>query len=503
MGMVISRYFFLVLFAFASVLTLAAEAAQPVADWPMYGRNLKHTFHNKQSQIDPSNVGNLKALWTFQTGDAVSASPTVVKGVVYVGSWDGYFYALHANSGALVWKFPVDCQNTVLPVPARCLPSGSPQPSRNKTDGGIITSSAAVVDGVVYFAAGKTLYSLNAADGSLRWKKVICGNPDKPDCAADSQDPTRIFSSPAVFDGLVFVGHTPDGTVGYRGGIEGIDAATGNRRWRFEVDPESNAGGAVTGAYNRGCGSVWSSAAVDTLQHLVFFTTGNCNRGAQPLYHEAILALEANSGKLRWLFRPRTTDTCDFDFGTSPNVIDVAGGAYLGAGGKDGTYYLLNRATGALVWSKRVVFGGDAGGFFGAAAFDGQRLYSATGIGDFDPQHPLKRCSLDLRDLPIQEPSMHALNLADGHVAWERMLNYSFGATSLGDGVVFSGLAGIPPVLKPALKVYDAQSGALLKTFSMPGAVSSAATPVGKMLFVGSGNSTDGTGSGVHAFALH
>ncbi len=502
MATLISRCFFLVLFAVAG-FTLAAEA-QAAAEWPMYGRNPKHSFHNKQSRIDPSNVGNLKAAWTFPTGDAVSASPAVVKGVVYVGSWDGYFYALHAATGAPVWKFPfsVDCQNTVLPVPPRCLAPGTPPPSRSNTDGGLITSSAAVDGDAVYFAAGKTLYSLNAADGSLRWKRVICGNPDAADCASDSKDPTRIFSSPTVFEGGVFIGHTVDGAVGYRGGIEAIDAASGNQLWRFEVDPQFDAQGGVIGAYNRGCGGVWSSAAVDVVQHLVFFTTANCHRGAQPLYHEAILALDSRAGTLKWAFRPRTTDTCDFDFGTSPNVIDFAGGGYLGAGGKDGTYYLLNRATGALVWSKRVVFGGDAGGFFGAAAFDGQRIFSATGIGDFDPQHPLKRCSADLRDLPIQEPSMHALNLANGQPAWERPFNYSFGATSLGNGVVFSGLVGIPPVLKPALKAYDAQSGTLLKTFTMPGAVNSAAIPVGKMLFVGSGNPNDGKGSGVHAFSL-
>src|SRR5437660_8199157 len=76
-----------------------------------------HTFSNEHSRINPSNVSSLQLAWTFATGDAVSASPTVVDGVVYVGSWDGYFYALNAHSGSLIWKFQVDCQNSVIPVP--------------------------------------------------------------------------------------------------------------------------------------------------------------------------------------------------------------------------------------------------------------------------------------------------------------------------------------------------------------------------------------------------
>jgi PQQ-like domain len=107
----------------------------------MYGRNLSHTFSNEESLITPSNLSSLQPAWFFQTGDVVTASPTVVDGVVYVGSWDGYFYALDANSGSLKWKFQVDCQNSVVPVPPQC---GTPPPPPRLTDGGLITSSAAV-----------------------------------------------------------------------------------------------------------------------------------------------------------------------------------------------------------------------------------------------------------------------------------------------------------------------------------------------------------------------
>ena len=218
-------------FLFASVNAGAQE------NWPMYGRNLRHTFTNEHSQINARNVSSLVRAWFFPTEDVVTASPSVVDGVVYIGSWDGYFYAIDAKSGALVWRFAVDCQNAIAPAPPRCLSPGEMGPDRFLSDGGLITSSAAVIAGRVYFAGGKTVYSLNARDGSLLWKRVICGNPDNENCESDPKDPNQVFSSPAVSHGLIFLGHSVDGAEGYRGGFEALDAQTGEIRWRFEVDP--------------------------------------------------------------------------------------------------------------------------------------------------------------------------------------------------------------------------------------------------------------------------
>ena len=58
----------------------------------------------------------------------------------------------------------------------------------------------------MYFAGGKTVYALKASDGTLLWKKVVCGRPEQTDCASDANDPTQVLSSPAVFDGKLFFG---------------------------------------------------------------------------------------------------------------------------------------------------------------------------------------------------------------------------------------------------------------------------------------------------------
>lgn len=477
---------------------------QAQENWPMYGRNLQHTFSNPNSQINPQNVPSLKLAWSFPTSDAISASPTVVDGVLYVGGWDGFFYALDTTrAGRQIWKFQVDCDNVIVPVPQQCLAPGQTPPPRFFTQGGLITSTAAVINGHVYFAAGKTVYDLKAADGSLVWKHVICGNPDEPDCEQDLHDPTQIFSSPAVSGGLVFIGHTVNGVTGYRGAIEALDAATGAQRWRFEVDPILDAQGNVIGGYNRGCGTVWSSAAVDPDSGLAFFGTGDCNNDPIPPYHELILALKAADGALVSVFRPSDVlNGCDQDFGASPNLITTENGRLLGEGGKDGTYYLLSVPNLGLASLKKVVFGGSEGGFFGAS-IDGERIYAATAIGDgniytqtglCDPSNPA--------DTFLQDPSMYAFDLKDNriNVAWQGSQNYSVAPTSVGAGVVFSGLLGINRFF--GIDAYDTELGRLLVHLAMPGSVNSAATPIGKYLFVTAGTSTDGSGGGVFAFAL-
>src|SRR5947208_10032522 len=485
-------------------LLLSAPAAARAEDWPMYGRDLKHSFTNSAALINASNVTTLLPAWTFLTGDAVSASPAIVNGVVYVGAWDGFFYALDANtsspSGAMIWKFQVDCQSDIFPIPAQCPGGPSPTNDRVTTDGGLITSSAAVVNGKVYFAGGKTMYCLKASDGSLLWKRVVCGNPEAANCDQDANDPIRIFSSPAVFKNRVFVGITTDGVTGYRGAIVALDAKTGKIRRRFEVDPMLDPNGKPLRGpgQNRGCGGVWSSGAADERKRLVFFGTADCGADTPPPYHEAILALRTGSGRVRWAYRPRQGDVCDFDFGSSANVIDLGANRWLGVGGKDGTYYILDRLThnlgGQLVWRANVVFGGFAGGFIGSTAFDGQRAYGGTALGDFggqpcDPNDP--------RDTPVQQPTMHAFDPTARTVAWEQNGPPAFGASSVANGVVFVGA-----LIPPSLRAFDAASGTPLQEFTMPGSVNSSAAIVGGTLFVGSGNSFDGNGGGVHALRL-
>ncbi len=188
----------------ASSLAAAAGATAPgPADWPTYGHDLHRTF-SASTTLDQTTVHTLAPAWFFPTGDAVTANPIEVGGTIYVGSWDGNFYAIEAVSGQLRWSFAVDAdQQKISPQP------GNRQPSDVTSDGGIITSAAYFLPGVgsrpdlVIFGAGYRLYAVVANDdasghraGTLYWKHLYSGRPELPPDPAN--DGTRIFSSPAV-----------------------------------------------------------------------------------------------------------------------------------------------------------------------------------------------------------------------------------------------------------------------------------------------------------------
>lgn len=485
---------------FSVVSTFAL--ADGKGDWPMYGANLERSFSNPASGLKPSNVAALTLAWRFPTEDAVTAAPTVVGNAVYVGAWDGYFYAISAPKGVLLWRFAIDCQNSVTPVPARCLAPGQTPPDRSDSDGGLITASAAVEEDRIYFAGGRTMYCLRARDGKLLWKRIVCGNPDDPQCESDQNDGSRVFSSPAVHDGLVFIGSSTDGQDGYRGGILALDAKNGAIRWRFEVDPILDANGHVilngdglpAGGYNRGCGNVWASVSVDPDRHRVFVGTADCDHAALPPYHNRMLALHERTGRLQWVFSPIPADVCDLDFGATANVIGRDDDRLLGFGGKNGHYYLIDRRSGKQVWDTQVVPGGNAGGFFGGAAVTGSVVVSATSYGD---QFMIPGCPFD----PFQEPSLHALDLATGDKVWELPGNQSYGATTAGDGVVFVSYINLlgPPTSE--LHAYDARTGALL--FNTAVSVSlGPPTPARRGVFLGTGDIRTGDGGGINAYRL-
>jgi len=177
------------------------------------------TFDALQGKVHRANLGRtgvwdasgLKSLsgikWTFKTGGPVRSSPVVVDGTVYVGSYDGHFYALDAADGTLKWQF--------------------------KT-GGKIAGSAAIAHGKVFFAGEDgVLYALSVSEGQLIWKAKL------------TRRGGGTAGSPAVMYGTVFIG------AGSRGGSEvllmsagpilGFDEQTGKPVWSARSGPQGYA----------------------------------------------------------------------------------------------------------------------------------------------------------------------------------------------------------------------------------------------------------------------
>ena len=261
-------------------------------------------------------------LWTYKTGGPVTSSPSIVDGVVYVGSQDRNLYALNATTGAFLWKYNTMERNDYV--------SSSPAVSNGVVYiGGLktkihavdaysgellwkyrlpirstvrssISSSAAVADGIIYIGnMDGTVYAFDEEDGDLLWSYAV------PRLEYDEHN---IFSSPAVADGIVYVQT-------YGENLYALDASTGALLWSY-----TNENG-------------WSAFSSPAVSEGVVCAGGGINK--------KFLALDAYSGNLLW------------EFPTGGSIMSspaIANGiVYFGC--IDNNTYALDASTGALIWN--------------------------------------------------------------------------------------------------------------------------------------------------------
>jgi outer membrane protein assembly factor BamB len=288
----------------------------------------------------------------------VTASPAVatVNGtsMVFIGSWNGWFYALNAVTGQQMWAFEVDLVGPCTANNCR------------------IGSSPDVTNGIVYFGAENAyFYALNAATGALVWKQQL-GNPNNG---------YEIWSSPAVYNGIVYTGLASHGdTPCVVGEVIALNASTGATVWSFStIDETTCAGGSnCVGA------AVWSSPALDTANGILYVGTGNPGSTCSPptgnaaKYPDSILALNMSTGHLLNYYQAITNDNSDDDFGSSPVLyanfyIDTCTSTqtttgYVAEAGKNGSLYTVQTNSGGLVNSTAVATTLDPYGFVASPA---------------------------------------------------------------------------------------------------------------------------------------
>jgi outer membrane protein assembly factor BamB len=465
----------------------AATSATSADDWTSFGNGPLHDFVAPTS-LSAASIGTLHKAWFFPTGDAVTATPTIVHGVVYFGSWDTKFYAVDLSSGKLKWSYQLDHQTAVTPYPGE-------HPRNSASDGGLVTSSAwyepagSSHPALVIFGAGYTLYALDADNGTLFWKHIYDGLPSEP--PSPTTDPTRIFSSPIVEHGNVYFGVDTDGQPHEKGYVVAANLLTGDPTWIHQTDV--NGSGKVL--YD-GCGGVWSSGTYLPVLDDVVFTVADCNnKNAQSATAERVISLDARTGSLRWSTNVVGTDPgCDFDeVGTNAGVGNDGSPDFLGAFGKQGTYSSLDPATGAVRWSTRVVFGGAAGGFIGSPAYTGSTIYGATGIGDATGRTVCEPGAAG--DAAVENPSFFAIDAGTGKVLWHADGAQSFGSTTYAGGFTYSCLA-----LSPSAQVRDATDGTVVATLELPNVCWGGIAVSGTTVVMGTGSSASPSPTGVIAF---
>jgi len=391
---------------------------KPTADWPMFGHDLANTrFNPVEDTLSADDVDRLAERWKV-TGAAVTSTPAVVDGVVYVGDWDGNLQAYEADTGKAVWT--------------------------SHLQDGMLTPSPAVTDDTVYIAGDKGMvFAADRRTGKKKWGTDIESTPFD-----------RIWSSPVVVDDLVIIGSASyqvfvKGSPPFQGSVVGLDAKTGKERWRAKVCTGSCAGL-----------SVWSSAAVDTDLEMAFIGTGQAyNKPADPK-SDSLIAIDYTTGEIVWHQQYTKDDSYtlatnagpDFDIGAAPNLFEADGRKLVGAGDKGGSYRAFDRETGKVAWVRPLVAGTVLGGVEETTAYADGVIYA---IGNTQVAGGRSIA------VPIKATAF-AIDAATGKIKWRTDLDSGgFGGVSIANGLMlFTTHEG-------NLRIMRAEDGKLLRSIML------------------------------------
>jgi alcohol dehydrogenase (cytochrome c) len=322
------------------------------ANWLTYSGSYDGRRHSRLAQVTPATVGRLKLKWIYQfpTNDnKVETSPIVVGSTMYVTSPPSSVSALDAGTGVLRWSF----ERPLTTDPRSCC--------------GRVNRGLAVEGGTLFLATMDAhLIALDAATGAVRWDIQV----------ADATDGYTITGAPLAVDGRVITG-VGGGDFGIRGFLDAYDARTGRRLWRFNTVPGPGEAGHETWAgssWKTGSSPTWMTGTFDPETQTLYWGVGNPGpdyqgdvRPGDNLYSNSVLALDVDSGRLKWYYQFTPHDEHDWDATQIPVLVDAdlngTRRKLLVEGNRNGFYYVLDRETGAFLTAKPFVRQSWAAGF--------------------------------------------------------------------------------------------------------------------------------------------
>jgi alcohol dehydrogenase (cytochrome c) len=312
------------------------DAAREPGNWLTYSGNYQGHRFSPLAEITPANVAGLRVKWAYQfPNPRAEVSPLVVDGVMYV-SGPNTAAALDVRTGRELWTWK------------RAIPS-----NYQSIGFGRVSRGVAVLDGQVFVATLDCyLVALDAKSGIERWATKV-------------EDYTLGYSmtlAPLAIRGKVLVG-TSGGEAGIRGFVDAYDTRTGERSWRFYTIPGAGEPGhdSWTGdSWKTGGGSTWITGSYDPELNLVYWGVGNPgpdwngdSRKGDNLYTCSLVALDGDSGKLKWHFQFTPHDSHDWDSTHVPVLFEgeVRGARrkLVAVANRNAFYYVLDRATGEFV----------------------------------------------------------------------------------------------------------------------------------------------------------
>jgi quinohemoprotein ethanol dehydrogenase len=330
----------------APAFTPATLNALPTTNWITNGGSIANQRYSPLTQINTTNVSQLKGVWMKQL-DTVSTSakysqegqPLVYNGVMYVTTGADELFAMDVASGDVKWKYDAQLDQSISTV---CC--------------GWDNRGVAIGDGKVYMGQldGKVV-ALDMRTGKVDWTKQI----------AHWQDGYTITMAPLYYEGRIVIG-LAGGEFGIRGAVIALDGKTGGQAWRFNTTAAPGEIGGDTwpkdnDSYKTGGAPVWQTPSVDPELGMLYFSTGNAGpdvngelRAGDNLFSSSIVALDVKTGKYKWHFQQVHHDIWDYD-GPSPTVLydaNVNGKVVHGIAepSKTGWLYMLDRKTGKPIF---------------------------------------------------------------------------------------------------------------------------------------------------------
>ncbi|HEX5734181.1 MAG TPA: PQQ-binding-like beta-propeller repeat protein [Blastocatellia bacterium] len=427
--------------------------------WNGWGRDLENSRYQPKPGIKAEDVARLKVKWAFaHPGPMATGQPTVIGDRIFLTTEMGQIFCLNARTGCTYWTM-----NAGAAVRAAISVGPLPAGSRARF--------------AIYFGDEKsTVQALDAATGKLLWKTRI-----------EDHLLSRITGSPVLYRNRIYVPVSSfEETAGrdaryecctFRGSIVALDAYTGKIIWKsYTVQQEpkpfkKNSSG--TQMYGPAGGAIWSAPTLDLKRKVVYAGTGNSYTDVETHHSDAIIALDMETGKLKWTNQITPRDNflvgcrqpgvgnCpeqagpDYDFGSSPVLRTLPGGKQvLLCGQKSGVIYALDPDNdGKRLWEVKVGNGGALGGIQWGITVDAENVY--VPVADVSGA--------------ARRPGITALKIATGEKLWHvpappakcswgatRCNNSQSAAATAIPGVVFSGTAD------GHLRAYSTKDGAIL-----------------------------------------
>ena len=342
------------------------KATGKSTEWVSNGMNWAEQRYSTMTQITPQNVGKLALAWSYELGPGggnQQATPLYSNGVVYtVTNWS-IVAAVDAKTGKEIWRYDPEADRTMT------------QPGKSRLCCGVNSRGIALYEGKVLVpVVDGRMQALDAATGKLLWSSWAIPQPKEGEVS-----PYSITMAARVAKGKVFIGNAGAEFPPFRGYVSAFDVNTGKELWKFYTTPGDPSKGFENKAMEAaaktwagewwkmgGGGSMWDGMAYDPDENLLYIGTGNGtvwsadvrNGGRQTapldnLYIASILAINADTGQLKWHYQCTPGDEWDYDAIQHLLLADIKinnrNRKVIMQANKNGYFYVIDRTNGEFI----------------------------------------------------------------------------------------------------------------------------------------------------------